>query len=356
MQIRRISICDEFKCTGAACPANCCQGWKIPLDYDTYMKYLNEKGLFGTKLRYFTKRGEETASFRSAFGRCPFWGADRLCEIQKKYGIAYMPAVCVQFPRQLYNLGFFCEETLYLACPEAARLFLQYLDNDRHFDYIRIEGEVSYEVNTTNDDGAFLDYLVKSRDELLRMLRNGMEFDSMAVLHYGRDAQNACLVNKALPSPAGYMSGEFYEMDVLEINKLLFQGFYHPNLRVMSRNLYDLCKKYLRKYARPGRVNPKAADKKLLALYDNLRQIFPSLGKLLNRYFEYYLLTNFLDIYEDYCFHKCLLYGIVKTKMLMLFLALYAEKRDSIERSEIAKIIALYERRAPHIKDALPNL
>lgn len=356
MQIRRISICDEFKCIGAACPANCCQGWKIPLDYDTYMKYLNEKGFFGTKLRYFTKRGEETAAFRSAFGRCPFWGSDRLCEIQKKHGIEYMPAVCVQFPRQLYNLGFFCEETLYLACPEAARLFLKYLDNDRPFDYTIMEGEAGYEVNTTNDDETFLNYLVKSRDELAAMLRNGMVFDSMAILNYGRDVQNACLANKELPSPSGYVSQECYEMNALEINRLLFQGFYHPNLRVTSRSLYDLCKKYLRKYAMLCRVNPKAADKKLLALHDNLYQKFPSVKKLLNRYFEYYLLTDFLDIYEDYCFNKCLLYGIVKTKILMLFLALYAEHQGSIGMAETARIIAIYERRAPHIKDALPKL
>lgn len=371
-EIRRISIFDEFQCVGQRCSINCCQGWKIPINHDAYMKYLYEKGLFGMKLRLFLKRGEQTASFRSPLGRCPFWGNDRLCSIQKKHGEEYMPAVCVQFPRQLYNLSFFCEETLYLACPEAAKLFLAYADSDKPFEYHIIEDEPEYEVNTTNDDKNFLDYLVKSRAELTEMLRNGMHFDSMAILDYGRDAQSACLniaVSEygrnehsacfgggVLPSPIDYFSGERLTISIEEINKLFFEGFYHPNLRVISNFLHKLCKKYIREVGILGRINPGAADKKLLALYDDLYGKVPKLHKILNRYFEYYLLTNFLDIYEDYSFTKCLLYGIVKTKMVMLFLALYAENKDSIGREEIAKIIAVYERRAPQMKDALKKL
>ena len=67
-------------------------------------------------------------------------------------------------------------------------------------------------------------------------------------------------------------------------------------------------------------------------------------------------MTNFLDIYEDYSFTKCLLYGIVKTKMVALFLALYAQNKDTIGKEEIAAIIAVYERRAPQMKDALKKL
>lgn len=356
MRRKRISICDEFKCIGAACPANCCQGWKIPLDYDTYMKYLNAKGYFGKKLRYFTKRGEETAAFRSAFARCPFWGSDHLCEIQKKHGIEYMPAVCVQFPRQLYNLGFFCEETLYLACPEAVKLFLQYLDKDGPFDYVIMEGEVSYKVNTTNDDESFLNYLVNARDDLTAMLRTGMGFDSMAILDYGRDAQNACIRGNKLPSPLNYMSLERYQINVEMMDKLLFHGFYHPNLWVMSPVLYKLCKKYIRHFHIFRRMNIRAAEQKRVLLQQDLSLKFPEIERLLNRYYEYYLLTNFLDIYEDYSFSKCLLFGIAKTRVLQLFLALFSEDRDRLEMAEIAKVIAIYERRAPHIKDALPRL
>ena len=41
--------------------------------------------------------------------------------------------------------------------------------------------------------------------------------------------------------------------------------------------------------------------------------------------------------------------------MLRLFLALYAENKKHVETDEIAKIIAVYERRAPQIEDALKS-
>lgn len=360
MQIRRISFFDEFTCIGAECPVNCCMGWKIPVDYDVYMKYLNEKGLFGIKLRCLLKRNEETASFRSFRYRCPFWDDDHLCSIQKKRGSEYMPAVCAQFPRQLYHLGFFCEETLYLACPEAVNLFLESLYHEEPFAYRIMEGEVSYEVNTTNDDEEFLNYLVQSRSELAQMLRGGMRYDSMAILDYGRDARNACLAGKEFraefPSPLSYHSDEYFQMDLKFLDKLLFGGFYHPNLRVVSPVLYRLCRKYIRKFYYYGKVNAKAAEKKLADLERDLQQKYPYLDKLLNRYYEYYLLTNFLDIYEDYSFAKCLIYGMAKTNMLRLFLALHAEKRARIESAEVAEIIAVYERRAPQMKDALKKI
>ena len=85
-----------------------------------------------------------------------------------------MPTVCIQFPRQLYNLDFFCEETLYLACPEAARLFLAFAAGDRPFEFTVTEGNADYKVNTTNDDKKFLDHLLRSRDELIEMLESGI--------------------------------------------------------------------------------------------------------------------------------------------------------------------------------------
>ena len=47
---------------------------------------------------------------------------------------------------------------------------------------------------------------------------------------------------------------------------------------------------------------------------------------------------------------------MAKTNMLCLFLALYAEKKERIELSEVAELIAVYERRAPQIKGALKKV
>lgn len=356
MQIKRISILNEFQCTGADCSFNCCRGWKVPIDHDMYMKYLNEKGLLGTLLRCSIEKKEELVAFRSTPHGCPFWGFDHLCTIQKKHGTDYMPAVCIQFPRQLYNLEFFCEETLYLACPESARLFLVSAIEDKPFDFTVTEGTVDYEVNTTNNDREFLDYLLKAREELASLLKNGTRFDSMAIIEYGRDAQNACLAQSPLPSPLDYASGEQYQISFERMNTLFFNGFYHPSLRTISPFLYQLCKKYIRKFSTLQQMDSAAGNKKLDALKNGLYQKIPDLDNILNRYYEYYLYTDFLDTFEDYSFAKHLLYGIAKAHMLWIFLALYAENKKQLSIDEIAKIIAVYERRAPQIEDALKKL
>lgn len=304
-------------------------------------------------LRCSIKKTDDVASFRCFINRCPFWGSDHLCAIQKKHGTDYMPAVCVQFPRQLYNLNFFCEETLYLACPEAARLFLESVKGKEPIYFMAMEGEVCYEAATTNDDEEFLNYLQKSREELIRMLRSGTRYDSMAILSYGKDAQNACLSGKTLPSPLSYSSQDCYLVNSKSINQWLFGGFFHPKLKRKYPLIYKLCKRYIRKIGALSRINCKAVDKKLGDLKKSLYNKIPDLDHLLNRYYEYYLITDFFNIFDDYSFIRHLLYGIVKTDMLWLFLALYAEKKDKIGMEEIAEIIALYERRAPHIRNAL---
>lgn len=374
MKIKRISIYHEFHCTGSDCPVNCCKGWQIPVDKNTCQKFLQEKGLFGILLRCSIVHKNDITAFRSVLGKCPFLGIDKLCTIQKKHGTAYMPLVCIQFPRQLYNLDFFCEETLYLACPEAARLFLSYAQQGKPFDFTEIQGTVDYPVNTTNDDEQFLYHLIEDRAQLIQLLHEGIPYDSMEILLYGQQAQNACLHQSSLPRPievvkhhSATMSKSFsgveqtdkqnrFFMDFTVLDTLFFNGFYHPSLQTTLPFLYKLCRRYLREFGTFSRFSSKTANQKLILLQEHLFDLVPDLGIILNRYYEYYLLTNFLDIFEDYSFSKHLLFGIAKTNMLCLFFALYAKHKKSLSVEELSKIMAVYERRAPQLEDALKLL
>ncbi|MBD5515092.1 MAG: hypothetical protein HDR06_10700 [Lachnospiraceae bacterium] len=181
------------------------------------------------------------------------------------------------------------------------------------------------------------------------MLESGLSYDSMSILHYGQDAQNACLFKTPLPSPRDCESQEYYRMTCEKIDNWLFNGFYHPKLRTKSPLLYQLCRKYIRKFGHSGTRNPRVADQKLAALQETLYGKMPDLEKISNRYYEYYLLTDFLDIYEDYSFSKHLLFGIAKTHLLRLFIALYAEDYETINPHEIATVIAVFEQRAGQI-------
>lgn len=362
MLIKRISIYKDFHCTGSDCPVNCCRGWRIPIDDGAYMQYLHQKGAFGFLLRLLIEKRDGLVSFRYAQRGCPFWGPDHLCRIQKRYGTAYMPLVCVQFPRQLFHLGPFCEETLYLACPESARLFLRAAASGTPFTFEESYGEVSYEVGTTNDDTAFLDYLVDARDALIRMLGQGMHFDSGAITAYARDAQDACLRQIHLPDPAGYLNGpwEPYAFGLRDFDRLFYRGFYHPNLKGQSPLLYRLCRTYIRRFGIMHRIDPNASEQKFVSLVTDLGSRLPEIDRLLDRYLEYHLQTDFLDIFEDYSFVKHLTYGIVKAHMLRIFLALYAryglKKGASFSETELASIIAVFERRVPQIEDAVTAL
>ncbi len=359
MIIKKISILDEFKCSAEKCQVSCCRGWKIPVDPKMYIKYLVLKGMLGTALRCSIEKKDDMVAFRSGLKGCPFWGIDRLCYLQKKYGQEYMPLVCIQFPRQLYNLGFFCEEILYLACPEAARLFLMHINDNAPLNFVLSEGEVDYDINTTNDDREFLDYLVKARSELIGLLENDCTYNDNAITDYAISAQNAVLSNnaavgiKALPSPNQFWNKDtpssYKSFTCVDMNKLMFNGFYHSNLRTISPFLYKLCRKYIRELGTLANSKPTVADNKLNKLINDLYGKVEYLPNLLKRYYEYFLFAEFLDIFEDYSFSKHIAFGVDKTNMLLVLLAVYAKDKSTVSIDEISRIIAVFERRAPQI-------
>jgi lysine-N-methylase len=61
---------------------------------------------------------------RKPDGLCPFFGADRLCAIQKEYGARLLTPTCSIYPRSLSVVNGRLEGSLSLSCPEAARAVL----------------------------------------------------------------------------------------------------------------------------------------------------------------------------------------------------------------------------------------
>jgi lysine-N-methylase len=60
----------------------------------------------------------------TASNDCPFLATDRLCGMQKEFGPEYLSATCSIYPRVLNSVDDELETSLYLSCPEAARLVL----------------------------------------------------------------------------------------------------------------------------------------------------------------------------------------------------------------------------------------
>ncbi len=116
----------RFHCIAAACPDSCCQGWDVVIDERTEAFYQAVEGDFGDRLRgTICTDADGDRVFRLADQKkCPFWGADKLCDIYRTLGEEHLCQTCARFPRISMEYEGFTEYTLALACPEAARLIL----------------------------------------------------------------------------------------------------------------------------------------------------------------------------------------------------------------------------------------
>ena len=120
---------ESFQCIGSECEENCCHGWRVNIDKQTYKKYravkivpLNDKLKKSLILSDDMSNSDNHASIKlDVNGHCPFLDEKKLCEIQGALGYTYLSKTCQTYPRQYTRKN--DEFSLYasLSCPEAAR-------------------------------------------------------------------------------------------------------------------------------------------------------------------------------------------------------------------------------------------
>lgn len=367
MKVHELSFYSQFQCTMGNCPNTCCHGWQIILDDETVKKYMTRTDLHGFRLRSSLKRQNGAVMFKDSRGKCPFLTNERTCKIQLSLGEDNLPDVCRIFPRQRTNYGLFAEELLFLACPEAARLFLNNLD---HLYYKTIDREVSYAKSGTNDDPGYLQELLEIRSALTaQIMHSGLPRPLLytGLLSYARALQQSYISKDISYSKSIHIS---YERDsgcadgmrpdlAAHLKQaatpfviphdityaMLTSGFYHLFLKFTSPFLYDLCRTYLKKF---HRLTPAKGDARLHSLQEALHHDHPKAEHILRGYLSYYLLEEFLFTYEDYSFLRSISTGIMHTHLLELFLALHNEKNHRLTEDGIIQIITVYTRRGRH--------
>ena len=112
-----------------ACEDMCCRDWAIPVDRATYASYrLFPLEKLGAVVAAYLSVPDATAPDAvfarinpTPSGTCPFYAADRLCNIQREHGAALLSATCSSYPRALNLVGDRLEGSLMLSCPQAAR-------------------------------------------------------------------------------------------------------------------------------------------------------------------------------------------------------------------------------------------
>jgi lysine-N-methylase len=121
-----------FRCIGPDCEDTCCRGMWVLIDKLTYEKYqaFPAGEIRSLVEQYVTLKTEDASDALYAqinatpSSDCPFLGTDRLCGVQKQFGSESLSATCSIYPRVLNRVKSELEVSLYLSCPEAARLVL----------------------------------------------------------------------------------------------------------------------------------------------------------------------------------------------------------------------------------------
>ncbi len=114
----------QFHCLADRSRPNCCIGWEIDIDPDTYALYRTVDGDFGKRLHDGIVHGEQPF-FRLCEGeRCAFLNEQGLCDIILTLGEDALCDICTDHPRFRTYLGDDLRLGLGLCCEAACRLIL----------------------------------------------------------------------------------------------------------------------------------------------------------------------------------------------------------------------------------------
>lgn len=127
------SYMEEFQCIGGKCEDNCCIGWDIDIDKETFKKYhkITDENMrkicqksVQNNLNYTNKDLDYGKIKLNKDNRCPLLDENNFCTVHSKLGEDYLSSVCTQFPRVLNKIDDFYEISLDTSCPESARIVL----------------------------------------------------------------------------------------------------------------------------------------------------------------------------------------------------------------------------------------
>lgn len=155
---------DTFKCKANLCTDNCCIGWEIDIDENTYEKYKNIKNDFGKEFSSAINSNEETPFFKlDKTERCAMLDSDNLCRIIKNLGEDYLCDICRLHPRFVFEESNLKETGIGICCERMCEILIEKNDETQ----ILTENKNS-EAITDN----FLNLLFNMREIIFSMLKD----------------------------------------------------------------------------------------------------------------------------------------------------------------------------------------
>ena len=158
---------DKFVCIADKCEDTCCAGWQIVIDDDSLERYKSETRAYVETLRSRID-WEEGVFKQDCRKRCAFLREDKLCEMYRQLGEDSLCYTCTTYPRHTEEFENIREVTLAISCPEVARIILGQQDPVTF-----AEEEIEEEEEEMEDfDPFFFSYLEDARKIILSILQN----------------------------------------------------------------------------------------------------------------------------------------------------------------------------------------
>ena len=128
----------RFRCIGPNCPDTCCTGWRVDVDKESYDSLITCKDpVFGPILKthlVLQSKGSLRHYARLEMDKttkhCALLSQERTCTMHASLGEEALADVCYGYPRVTHQIGSENWQSMYLSCPETARLALS--DNDAY--------------------------------------------------------------------------------------------------------------------------------------------------------------------------------------------------------------------------------
>ena len=156
----------SFKCTARECSDNCCIGWEIQVDDESYDYYSGLNCRLGERIIKNIEVSDTKHFILGENDRCPFLNKDNLCDIILELGKERIPEICKNHPRFFTWLYDRCEMGIGLCCEEGAkRLFsnseklkieASYTLTDNLSDVLTYARDVAFSILQNRDYSIFL--------------------------------------------------------------------------------------------------------------------------------------------------------------------------------------------------------
>lgn len=217
MILKTPKYCKNFSCIADRCSDNCCIGWEIDIDKDTFALYKSVKGDFGKRLESSINADDTPFFILTENERCPFLNDKNLCDIIINLGENSLCQICSDHPRYFEWFDGVKEGGIGLCCEEAARIILSQKERLKFSESVIPDEECDYY------DTRLYSLLYMARERIFDILQNsekplGRRICEM--LDFAEKLQSG-IDNNDLSLPESYADEECGESELKGVLELL---------------------------------------------------------------------------------------------------------------------------------------